>query len=94
MSWHKTDVNGQIMWESCDGERVRDPSTINSLSNSPTYPTRPIYCSGVPLEFLVVIVVIAFILGIVIGSKFHNDIQKEQQVTQEHEEMVIDNELD
>jgi hypothetical protein len=25
MSWHKTDVKGKVTWESCDGERLRQP---------------------------------------------------------------------
>lgn len=65
MGWHKTDVDGRVMWESPEGERIADPANIPGNDSRQSAAT-PIELGGVGTSFLIGLIVGA-VIGLVIG---------------------------
>ena len=70
MGWHKTAVDGRVMWESPDGQRVADPADTPGTSREG--PTRTIYrtVKGVSIENVVWLIIIALGIGAAAGGHF------------------------
>ncbi len=67
MGWHKTTVDGKVMWEAPDGQRVADLADIHRIGREP--PPRTIYrtVSGVNIETAICWVLVAGAAGIALG---------------------------
>ncbi len=68
MGWSKIDVDGRVMWESPDGQRVADPADIPGMGQE--MPTRTFYrtISGMGIDKVVALVALAFAIGMVVGD--------------------------
>ena len=70
MGWHKITVDGRVMWESPDGQRVADLADIERMGGKAF--TRTIYrtINGVSVETVICWVIIALAIGAVAGGHF------------------------
>ena len=68
MGWNKTSVNGRVMWESPDGQRVADPADIPDFQHSPsrTASLQPVFLST--FTTFAVGVFFGLVAGLVIGA--------------------------
>lgn len=66
MGWHKTDVEGRVMWESPDGQRVADPADIPEFRKHPRDTNAPIVMSGVAT--LITGLVVGFVIGFIVAA--------------------------
>ena len=68
MGWHKTTVDGRVMWESPDGQRVADRADIPGRGREA--PTRTVYrtVGGVSVETMVVVALVSLAIGMALGG--------------------------
>lgn len=67
MGWNKTSVNGRVMWESPDGQRVADSADVPEFRNEQSHSAslQPIFLST--FTTFAIGVLFGFVAGLITG---------------------------